>query len=108
MAFGIEDFKISTRGQMIGEILQAPKTVEAMITVSRHGLPPAQEVGQRLVDQEVTLSDEEKRLVGRWIREIMEENGWTTDGVSKKRVAPDSLFRTGAVYHRKGETSRRS
>ena len=108
MAFGIDDFKISPRGRVVAEILENTDTVAAMVTVSRHGLPPAQEVGKRLVDEGLTLTDEEKRLVGRWIREIMEENGWTTDGVSKKRVAPGCLFKTGAIYHRKGEAFRRA
>ena len=107
MAFGMEEFKASQRGQMIAHILKDPANVAAMIAVNQYSaMPPVQVVDRQLTDQNIHLSDEEKRQVGRWVREVMEENGWTTDGVSKKRVPPGGQFRTGAVYYLKGASSR--
>lgn len=102
MAFGMEEFKVSQRGQMIGNILSDPANVAAMIAVNQYSAtPPVQVVDRELTQQNIYLTDDEKRQVGRWVREVMEENGWTTDGVSKKRVAPGGQFKTGAVYYRK-------
>lgn len=105
--FGLEDFKSSPMGRRIASVFEDRDTVSSMIALTRYGIPPVQEVGRRLLELDVRLEDMDKRFVGRWTREIMEENGWTTDGLSKKRVADGCQFSTGAVYYQKGESSRK-
>lgn len=105
--FGLEDFKASPIGRRIAPIFEDRDAISSMLALARYGIPPVQEVGRRLLEIDVLLEDMPKRFVGRWTREVMEEHGWTTDGVAKKRVADGCQFSTGAVYYQKGESSRK-
>lgn len=101
MAFGLENFKDSEFGQRVATVLTDPDNVVGMRYLSEHGIPAVQAVGRRLQALGRPFSDEEKKLIGRWVREIMEENGWTT--TKKGRVAAGNLFSTGAIYHPKAD-----
>jgi hypothetical protein len=100
MAFGLEGFKKSQLGRHIGAVIEDPQNVGDMIAFSRHGLPAIQAVGKNLtaLGPEVR-SDQVKKTVGRWVREILEQHGWTV--WKKRRVAPGNLFSTGMVYRAK-------
>lgn len=95
-AFGLDNFKSSEFGQQVGQILTDKENITGMRYLSEHGIPAVQAVGKRLDALGKPISDEDKKLIGRWVREIMEQYGWTT--TKKARVAPGNLFSTGAVY----------
>ena len=101
MAFGFEEFKLSQRGQTIAATLNDPSIVAAMISMSQDGEPPVKVVGKNLTEQNMYLSDEEKRHVGRWVREVMEMHDWTTDGGADEINSPGAQFKEGAIYYRK-------
>jgi hypothetical protein len=95
--FGLESFKKSSLGQRVGEIIQDPQRIGDMVAFSRHGMPAVQAVGEDLLalGREVR-QDQVKKAIGRWVREILEQQGWTV--WKKRRVSPGNLFSTGMVY----------
>lgn len=107
--FGLENFKASPIGLRIGELLNDPRVVADMIAVTRHTkrTPAVQVFEQELKGLDLDLTKQDKTSIGRWIREVMEQKGWTTDASSKARVYPGNIFSTGAVYYPKDETIRR-
>lgn len=108
MAFGLENFKSTPLGVKVADLLADPQTVGDMIAVSRHteGTPAVQVLGKSILGFGLPVTDDDKKLIGRWVREVMETHGWTTDGTSKGRVSKGRLFSTGAVYYPEGsETS---
>lgn len=96
MAFGLDNFKHSEFGRRVGEVLTDRDNIIGMRYLSEHGIPAVQTVGKRIEALGKPLTDDEKKLIGRWVREIMEAQGWTTN--KKGRVAAGNLFSTGAVY----------
>ena len=109
MAFGLDNFKQSPLGQKVGKLLSDSQVVGDMIAISRHTerTPAVQVLGKSILEFGVTISDEDKKAIGRWVREVMEVHGWTTDASSKGRVAEGHLFSTGAIYYPKGSSVRR-
>ena len=101
MDFGLKSFKLLKLGSGVGEILKRPTTVPDMCALSRHGIPAVQVLGKPILALGLPVTDADKKAIGRWVREVMEENGWTTDASSKGRVAPGNLFSTGAIYRPK-------
>lgn len=102
MAFGLEKFKMSPLGIKIGGLLGDSTQIAGMITLSRHGLPAVQDLGKPILAFELPVTDSDKKAIGRWVREVMEAHGWTTDNDHKgRRVAAGNLFSTGAVYYLK-------
>lgn len=102
MTFGIDTFKASQLGQRVGELLQDPRIVDDMIALSQHNIPAVQHLGKKIIGFGLPISNSDKQYIGRWVREVMEARGWTTDGSTTKRVASGNLFSTGAVYYPKG------
>ena len=97
MSFGLETFQESPLGQGVGRILGDHDTIVAMITLSEHGIPAVQAIGRRIMNLGLPITDNDKKSIGRWVRERMEANGWTITGRSG-RVAEGNLFSTGAIY----------
>lgn len=104
MPFGLEEFKESPLGRQIGAILEHPQWVAEMVVFSKHGMPAVQAIGKELLrlGPEVR-QDQVKKTVGRWVREILEENGLTV--WKQRRVTPGNLFSTGMVYRSKTAAS---
>ena len=68
-----------------------------MSAFCRHGLPAVRVVGKQLLALGIKPADDEtKKMIGRWIREIMERQGWTTWRPGK--VPRGNLFSTGMIY----------
>ncbi|ANM04134.1 hypothetical protein AMC78_CH02041 [Rhizobium phaseoli] len=104
MSFGMDRFKNTTLGTKVGELLSNPRVVTDMIALSRHGIPAVQDLGKPIMAFGMPVTDNDKKQIGRWVREVMEKHGWTTDASAKKRVAKGNLFSTGAVYYLKPST----
>ena len=45
-----------------------------------------------------SLNDEDRRSVGRWVKELLEPRGWRPD--RKGRLAPGHFFSKGMIYRR--------
>ncbi len=101
MDFGLKEFKQMRLGLGVGEIFKSPTTLPDMFALSRHNIPAVQVLGKPILALGLPVTDADKKNIGRWVREVMEENGWTTDASSKGRVAPGNLFSTGAIYRPK-------
>lgn len=96
MPFGLESFKQSALGQKIGRILHDKDSLVVMRYLSRQGTPAVEGVGKQILALGITLTYEQRKQVGRWVREIMGDDGW--EPYKSARVAPGNLFSTGAVY----------
>lgn len=95
--FGLKAFKASELGRKVEHVLEGPQNIRDMIAFCRHGLPAARVVGKQLLALGIKPADDEtKKMIGRWIREIMERQGWTTWRPGK--VPRGNLFSTGMIY----------
>jgi hypothetical protein len=105
MSFGLNNFKQSPLGQKVGDLLNDPQTISDMIAVSKYTArtPAVQVLGKSIIAFGMPVTDGDKMSIGRWVREVLEDKGWTTDITSKGRVAPDNLFSTGAIYYPKSD-----
>ena len=97
----LEEFKQSPLGQRVGAIISNQSNIIRMIALSESGIPAVQAIGKCLTplmprDQDLT---DVKKFIGRWVREILEPEGWIV--VGKGRVAAGNLFSTGAIYRPK-------
>ncbi|HZK89797.1 MAG TPA: hypothetical protein VFC56_06575 [Stellaceae bacterium] len=95
--FGLDSFKSSTLGERVGAVIDNPQAIGDMVVFSRHQMPAVQAIGKQLaaLGPEVR-QDQVKKTIGRWVREILEHQGFTV--WKKRRVAPGNLFSTGMVY----------
>lgn len=98
MAFGYETFGDTEVGSAMGRILAEKSGVSDMIALARHGIPPVQDIGVKLSRLGITLTDHEKQMVGRWVREVMEQNSWEMDGGKTRRCSTESQFVRGRIY----------
>jgi hypothetical protein len=91
------NFKRSQTGARIAPILVDPSGIAAMERKSREGRPAVEAVGALIAASVGMLDDEEKKLVGRWVKQVLAPRGWVPS--KKGRVAPGNLFSRGTVYH---------
>ena len=89
----LQQFKRSGAGAKIGPLLTSPAAILAMENKSRANRPAVEAVGKDIEDCVGSLSDDEKKLVGRWVKEILVPRGWRTD--HKGRVAAGHFFSRG-------------
>jgi hypothetical protein len=92
----LDAFKLSRAGSRIGAILTDPAELSAMERKSREGRPAVEAVGAKIAASVGQLDDEEKKLVGRWVKQVLGPRGWVPS--KKGRVAPGNLFSRGTVY----------
>ena len=103
----LAQFKHTRKGVKIGAILTAPATVRGMVAKSEHDRPAVEAVGARSAEDVGDLADEERKYVGRWVKELLARQGLVPD--RKGRVAEGHLFARGTIYRRVGvATSKRS
>ena len=94
----LKNFQQSQNGVALAGILTRPDMIKAMEAASAQARPAAEAVGPAVAEAVGTLGDTEKKLVGRWIREVMAARGWRPD--RKVDVRPGHFFRRGTVYRR--------
>jgi hypothetical protein len=107
----LESFKESSKGAKLARLFAAEEVVEQMIRKSRAGRPAVEAIGRDIEAQVGALDDAEKKLVGRWAREVLAPRGWVPH--RKGRVARGHFFSRGTIYrpvrpaHAKGDGAAR-
>lgn len=99
----LQAFKESKNGALVGSILTTQDALTRMEQKSREGRPAVEAVGARIAEIVGKLDDEEKKLVGRWVKQVLEPRGWKP--AKKGRVAPGNMFARGTVYRRPAATN---
>jgi hypothetical protein len=94
----LEQFKASPLGALIGPILNSEQVIERMETKSASDRPAVEAIGQDIEARVGSLDDEQKKLVGRWVKEVLASRGWRPD--RKGRVAAGNFFSRGTIYRR--------
>jgi hypothetical protein len=95
--FGMESFKSSPLGRKIAPVLTDGENVRDMMALCRNDIAAVRAVGKQLLTIGVKPRDEDaKKLIGRWVREIMAARGW--EPVRKGKIPRGNLFSTGAIY----------
>jgi hypothetical protein len=94
----LAQFKSSPVGGMIGPILRAEETIRRMESKSASDRPAVEAIGRDIEASVGRLDDEQKKMVGRWVKEILAPRGWRPD--RKGRVAEGHLFSRGTIYRR--------
>lgn len=92
----LDNFKSSPIGKRLRPIVEDRENIRDMVALSRNDIPAVKAVDEPVAELgENTLDNTAKQMVGRWIRELLEEEGWTP--VRSGRVS-GKVFSTGAVY----------
>jgi hypothetical protein len=94
----LEAFKSSAKGAKLAPILTSEDAVTRMIGKSEAGRPAVEAIAPQVAAAAVALDDEEKKMVGRWVKQVLAPRGWTPD--RKGRVARGHVFARGTVYRR--------
>ena len=102
----LEEFKHSESGRRIAGLLGSEDMIRRMEAKSRADRPAIEAVGQEIAAQVGTLDDQDRKMVGRWIKEILARRGWQPD--RKGRVAAGNFFARGTIYRRAGRSAPRS
>lgn len=107
----LEAFKHSAKGARLASLFSSENAVRDMIRKSEAGRPAVEAIGKEVEARVGSLDDTEKKLVGRWAKEVLVPKGWTPD--RKGRVAAGNFFSRGTIYrrarpaHSKGDGSTR-
>jgi hypothetical protein len=94
----LESFKQSAKGTKLAGLFTSEDALGRMIQKSEAGRPAVEAIGKDVEARVGELSDNEKKLVGRWAKEALAPRGWTPD--RKGRVSPGNFFSRGTVYRR--------
>lgn len=94
----LETFKRSAKGAKLASLFSSEDIISRMIRKSEAGRPAVEAIGKDVEARVGRLDDEEKKLVGRWTREVLAPKGWTPD--RKGRVAAGNFFSRGTIYRR--------
>jgi hypothetical protein len=97
----LEGFKNSAKGAKLAPILTSEDAVRRMIGKSEAGRPAVEAIGPDVIAAAGALDDGEKKMVGRWVKEVLAPRGWTPD--RKGRVARGHAFARGTIYRRTAE-----
>lgn len=103
---GLDGFKESQKGAAVGAILTRAESLQRMEQVSRADRPAVEAVGADLAATVGGLDHSERKMVGRWAKELLAPRGLIPD--RKGRVAPGNLFTRGTIYRFVGSTARAS
>lgn len=93
-------FRDTPKGAIIGDILTRPDSILDMERASEADRPAAEAVGPAIGAAIGSLTDPEKKTVGKWIASVLAERGWRPE--RKVDIAPGRFFRRGTVYRRAG------
>jgi hypothetical protein len=94
----LEAFKESAKGAKLAALLSSDDAIARMIRKSEASRPAVEAIGREVEARVGALDDDEKKLVGRWVRQVLEPKGWTPD--RKGRVAAGNFFSRGTIYRR--------
>ncbi len=94
----LDQFKASPLGALIGPIINSEEMIRRMETKSASGRAAVEAIGKDIEARVGSLDDEQKKLVGRWVREVLAPRGWRPD--RKGRVAAGNFFSRGTIYRR--------
>jgi hypothetical protein len=94
----LEAFKQSAKGTKLAALFASDEMVAGMIRKSEAGRPAVEAIGREVAARVGRLDDEEKKLVGRWAKEVLVPKGWVPE--RKGRVAPGHFFSRGTIYRR--------
>lgn len=99
----LEAFKRSVKGRELAELFSSETVVQEMIRKSEAGRPAVEAIGPEVERRVGSLDDQQKKLVGRWAKEVLASRGWKTD--RKGRVARGHFFNRGTIYRKDGGAS---
>lgn len=94
----LERFKRSAPGAKLAALFSSNEAIERMIRKSEAGRPAVEAIGRDVAERVGALDDEQKKLVGRWAKEVLATRGWTP--ARKGRVAAGNFFARGTIYRR--------
>lgn len=94
----LHQFKISPLGAIIGSILTSEEMIRRMETKSASNRPALEAVGKDIEARVGPLDDQQKKMIGRWVTDILAPRGWRPD--RKGRVAAGNFFSRGTIYRR--------
>ncbi len=94
----LDQFRTSPLGALIGPILNSEEMILRMETKSASDRPAVEAIGKDIEARVGSLDDEQKKLVGRWVKEVLAPRGWRPD--RKGRVAAGNFFSRGTIYRR--------
>jgi hypothetical protein len=94
----LNQFKASQLGALIGPIVNSEEMIRRMETKSASDRPALEAIGKDIETRVGSLDNEQKKLVGRWVREVLEPRGWRPD--RKGRLAAGHFFSRGTIYRR--------
>lgn len=94
----LAEFKHTPRGVKIAAILTAPGAIRRMVEKSERDRPAVEAVGAEIAAEVGDLTDDERKYVGRWVKELLVPEGLVPD--RKGRVATGALFARGTIYRR--------
>jgi hypothetical protein len=97
----LEQFKHSAAGRKIADLLASEDAIHRMEDKSRNSRPAVEAIGKEIETRVGALDDESRKMVGRWVKEVLAPRGWRPD--RKGRVASGHLFARGTIYRRAGE-----
>jgi hypothetical protein len=94
----LETFKQSVKGAKLAPLFSSDEMIAGMIRKSEAGRPAVEAIGREVAARVGRLDDEEKKLIGRWAKEVLVPKGWVPD--RKGRVATGHFFSRGTIYRR--------
>lgn len=94
----LDQFKASALGALISPILNSEEMIRRMEAKSNSDRPAVEAIGKDIEALVGSLDDEQKKLVGRWVKEVLAPRGWRPD--RKGRVAAGNFFSRGTIYQR--------
>lgn len=97
----LEAFKHSRKGERIAPILASEAELAKIEAKARAGRPAVEAIGARIASEVGSLSDQEKKLVGRWVKEVLVGRGWKP--IKKGRVVAGNLFSRGTIYRKQAD-----
>jgi hypothetical protein len=97
MGHELDEFKGTPLGMKLGTVLTSPEHVMRMVAASNSGVPAVEAIGKALMElDDRVCTNDVKRLVGLWVREVMHSTGWVPAGIAG--VKPGNLFISGVLF----------
>ncbi|MBI4923775.1 MAG: hypothetical protein HY834_18715 [Devosia nanyangense] len=98
--FGLSAFRQTALGRKAEAVLTDPENVRDMVALCRNDIPAVRAIGKQLLALGMKPRDDEaKKLVGRWVREIMAGKAW--EPLRTGKIPRGNLFSTGTIYRPK-------
>ena len=94
----LDQFKTSPLGALISPIINSEEMIRSMENKSASDRPAVEAIGKDIEARAGPLDDEQKKMIGRWVRQVLAPRGWRPD--RKGRVASGNFFSRGTIYRR--------